>query len=307
MYINFSKILEKSLKIQSYILFFHFMKLRFYTTLTCSTIWSYQYTLEKCMAQAPQKKRPLGDKLFKHLKQQILEGELKVREQLPSERLLSEHYGVHRGVVREAIKRLEAQKLVETRHGGGTRVLDYHETGGLELLTGMVVNSDGTPNISVIKDIIEWREDLGSTMARRAAMRTGKTLATSLDDIVNRMEDNLDDLNKLQDMALEYWDEIALASGNLAYRLALNSLKSTYEPFRKHLQPLLKKELQNTQGHRDLTDAIRDGDGDKAATLTRALESIQSKKLINAMNKLIEIQSDDNKEKIKQRNQGDAI
>ena len=55
------------------------------------------------MTQAPKKKRPLGDKLFLHLKRQILEGEIKVREQLPSERLLSEQYGVHRGVVREAI------------------------------------------------------------------------------------------------------------------------------------------------------------------------------------------------------------
>ncbi|MBL4866338.1 MAG: FadR family transcriptional regulator [Pseudomonadales bacterium] len=262
------------------------------------------------MPLTPPKKRLLGHRLFSHLKRQILEGELKVREQLPSERILSEQYGVHRGVVREAIKRLEAQQLVETRHGGGTRVLNFRETGGLELLNTMVTNSDGTPNISVIKDIIEWREDLGSTMARRAAMRGSETLATTLDDIVNSMEDNLEDLSKLQDLALEYWEEIALASGNLAYRLALNSLKYIYVPFRESLQPLLKTELQNIQGHRELTDAIRNGSGDEAARLTRSLESIKSNKIIKAFNLIIEMQSKDqenNKDNVKQRKQSDAI
>ena len=44
-------------------------------------------------------------------------------EHLPAERKLAEKFGVARGVVREAIKRLEIQGLLEVRQGSGVRAV----------------------------------------------------------------------------------------------------------------------------------------------------------------------------------------
>ena len=242
------------------------------------------------MKESQKSKGALGQNLYTILLRKIVEGELKAREQLPSERMLSEEYGVHRGVVREALKRLEAQKLVETRRGGGTRILDFRETGGLDLLEILAVNSEGLPDFSTIRDIVEWREDLGVTMTRRATLRCGEKLAARLDKVVNEMwEADTENLVLLQKLSLSYWDEIANASNNLAYRLALNSFKAVYEPFRSLMLPLMKTTLQNTQKYQDLADVIRCGDGDKAALSARSLVNIGGKKVLNSMSKKEEV------------------
>src|SRR5262245_57188617 len=56
------------------------------------------------------------------LEQAILAGRLRPGERLPSERDLSEQWGVSRSVVREAMGRLASLGLVHSRHGSGTRV-----------------------------------------------------------------------------------------------------------------------------------------------------------------------------------------
>ena len=240
------------------------------------------------MKNSQKNKGPLGQYLYKVLLHKIIEGELKAREQLPSERMLSEEYGVHRGVVREALKRLEAQKLVETRRGGGTRILDFHETGGLDLLEAMAINSEGLPNFSTIKDIVEWREDLGVTMTRRATLRCGEVLAERLDVVIKKMRDTeKEDLARLQELSLCYWYEIADATNNLAYRLALNSFKTVYDPFKIMLLPLMKSSLQDIQKYQDVANEIRGGDGDKAGILARSLVNMDGEKVLNKMHKKV--------------------
>ncbi len=53
----------------------------------------------------------------------IRDGRLAVGEKLPAEGAIMQEFGVSRTVVREAISRLQAAGMVETRHGVGTFVL----------------------------------------------------------------------------------------------------------------------------------------------------------------------------------------
>ena len=59
---------------------------------------------------------------IKALQEQILRGELKPGERLPSERALSEMLGVSRPTVREASQALSAMNVLEPRRGSGTYV-----------------------------------------------------------------------------------------------------------------------------------------------------------------------------------------
>lgn len=69
------------------------------------------------------KKQPLYDQLVDLLKEKI-ETELEANDMLPSERELSEHYGLSRTTVRLALQELEKMGYIYRQHGKGTFVSD---------------------------------------------------------------------------------------------------------------------------------------------------------------------------------------
>ncbi len=77
---------------------------------------------------------PLYYKIENDLKKKIMKGDYKAGDPLPSEKQLVEKYKVSRLTAREAVKRLEAQRLVVKIQGKGTFVARpqiYHRTGSL--------------------------------------------------------------------------------------------------------------------------------------------------------------------------------
>lgn len=68
--------------------------------------------------------RNLVETVRNALRTQIVSGEVRTGERLPSEARLTERYGVSRTVIREAIASLRADGLVEARQGAGVFVLE---------------------------------------------------------------------------------------------------------------------------------------------------------------------------------------
>ena len=64
----------------------------------------------------------LSEGVFRALEQRIAQGQLGPGDRLPTEKQLSELFGVSRTVVREAISRLRADGFIETRQGAGAYV-----------------------------------------------------------------------------------------------------------------------------------------------------------------------------------------
>src|SRR5690348_1425807 len=122
--------------------------------------------------------RPVGkprvaEEIVSQLRGLILRGEYAVGDKLPPERKLAEELGVNRASLREAIKSLEHMGLVKTRQGDGTRVLDFMQTAGLELISHLIppADSGGTPNMAVLADVLDFRRWFGRESARLAAER----------------------------------------------------------------------------------------------------------------------------------------
>jgi len=63
---------------------------------------------------------PASNEIARAILDYILSGHVAPGEKLPSERQLSESFGVGRSLIREALKSLGLLGLVEFRHGGGT-------------------------------------------------------------------------------------------------------------------------------------------------------------------------------------------
>lgn len=118
-------------------------------------------------AVAPRRKpRSLSAEVVDALTRQIRGGQLTPGHKLPTEAAIMESFNVSRTVVREAISRLQAAGLVETRHGIGTFVLELApEPAGFRV---------GPEQLATLRDVIallELRIGIETEAAALAAIR----------------------------------------------------------------------------------------------------------------------------------------
>ncbi len=223
----------------------------------------------------PVRRQALSDAVFEQLRQRIVSGALVAGMAVPSERALCEALGVNRSSVREALRRLEQARLISVRHGGSSRVLAYQESAGLDLLPALIASEDGV-DVQVVRGILEMRSAIAADAARLAAQRAGPDVGRQLDEIVGRMR-SAGDLAALQDLAVLFWSTIVDASQNIAYRLAYNSLRETYDQCRELLARALADELRDWRAYGAIAKALRNGDADtcerRARTLVRRGET----------------------------------
>ncbi len=219
----------------------------------------------------PVRKQALSDAVFEQLRSRIVSGELAAGSPLPAERVLCEALGVNRSSVREALRRLEQARLVSIRHGGTSRILDYRESAGLDLLPALVMTGDGRIDATVVRGILEMRSAIAADAARLAAAATDQSVKQKLVATCAAMRAADGELTTLQDLAIDYWSAIVDASGNIAYRLAYNSLRDTYDTCRAILASALADELCDADGYTALADAIGSGDAKSAEALARQL------------------------------------
>jgi GntR family transcriptional regulator, transcriptional repressor for pyruvate dehydrogenase complex len=165
----------------------------------------------------------LSDRIHARLRADILSGALAPGAAVPSERRLSEELGASRHAVREALKRLQESGLIRISHGGATRVRDWRHEGGLELLLAVAAQGDVPPELEAERAAMELRACIGADAARRAAERAD---AVQCAELVARAE-ALAATPAPEGRNVEYerfWDVVVDGAGNVAYRLALNTL-----------------------------------------------------------------------------------
>ncbi|TJY61042.1 FadR family transcriptional regulator [Sinimarinibacterium sp. CAU 1509] len=213
-------------------------------------------------------KRSVSDEVFDQLCNRIVSRELKAGDELPSERLLSEMLGVSRNAVREAIKRLQQARLVEVKHGGMTTVLDYRMEAGADLLPSLLFDRQGKIQVDVARGIVRMRQVLSPEIAGDAAVHGRDITADRLDAIVDGMVAAIAPA-ELQRLAFEFWDVLVDGSGNIAYRLAFNSLRKTYEPIWDLLTQMLGRDLRKLDTFRQLAALVRQGAREEAMHCAR--------------------------------------
>jgi GntR family transcriptional regulator, transcriptional repressor for pyruvate dehydrogenase complex len=223
------------------------------------------------MPLQPVKRRSVSDAVFDQLSDEIVAGRLGPGESLPAERALTELLQVNRQAVREALKRLGEAGLIEISHGGSTRVRDFRRNASLALLPRLMLRPDGTVDPATVRSVMEMRAALGPDVARRAAERATGEQAASLGAVVERMATAGGDPAALVQLDLQFWDELVDASDNVAYRLAFNTLRHTYEPVADVLAGAMAGELGDLRNHRTIADAVGDADADAAERAARRL------------------------------------
>ncbi len=214
-------------------------------------------------------KRTLSDEVFEQLSQEIVHGRMPPGITLPAERELCETLGVNRGALREALRRLAQAGLVAIAQGGATRVLDFRRTAGLDLLGHLLFLSDGTVDLDAARSLMEIRAALAPDVARLCARRADADLIAHLRRLLAELAiaNQAADLDRLQELSLQFWDELVRGSDNIAYELAFNTLRTTYDKIRVALVHVMADENRDLARMKAIVDAIvrRDEGGARKA------------------------------------------
>ena len=221
------------------------------------------------MALEPVARQSLSESVFLQLQDKIVRGELAPESALPSERALSEALAVNRGAVREAIKRLQQAVLVAVRHGGNHTIRNFEEEAGLELLPSLLVDGRGRLDIGVLRSIMAMRSALAPEVAASAAEKGGEALAAKLEALLDRMRQAERDLVQLQSLVFDFWKTLVAGSGNIAFRLAFNSMTKTYVQAWDAIRTTLEPELRDIGNLRAIAAAVRARDAQAARTAAR--------------------------------------
>lgn len=243
----------------------------------------------------PVARSSLSDAVFEQLAEQILSKRIEPGQPLPSERDLCKLLGVNRGALREALKRLAQAGLIEQRHGGSTTVLDYRRTAGLDLLTRLLFSPGGEPDLKVARSIMEMRAALAPDIARLCALRANPELISQLHRVITGMREAAapEDLERLQVLSLDLWELLVTGADNIAYRLAFNTLRHTYEQIREALVVALADELRQVDACAALVEAIAAGQAARAHTCAGAIVQRGSQGILAAIELLQHIDNID--------------
>lgn len=212
---------------------------------------------------APVARSAVSDSVFAHLVDEILSGRVAVDDALPSERELALAFAVNRHAIREALKRLQQARLVRISHGGKTRVQDWRQTAGLDVLSTLAATG-AMPALQIARDIMVMRRSVAADAARLCARNaTADQLATIAAAAAaypaRRSEESFA-------VDLTFWTAIIDGSGNLAYRLALNTLVAAFTDigFDSIADLGMAAELVDREAHITLAEHLVARDADAA-------------------------------------------
>lgn len=129
----------------------------------------------------------LSEEVSGALQRRIARGELKPGDRLPTEKALGDAFGVSRAVVREAIARLKADGLIETRQGSGAFIVEVPKTINLRFWQG------AGPELDELRDIFELRAMVEGAVAELAAQRRDASDLQAMAGHLQAMDDAMAD------------------------------------------------------------------------------------------------------------------
>ncbi|NYT38246.1 FadR family transcriptional regulator [Allopusillimonas soli] len=182
--------------------------------------------------------RSLAQEVVDSLLGQIQSGELGKGDRLPTESELMRMLGVSRTVVREAISRLQAAGVVETRHGIGSFVLEVQAPHNFHIDPKELVT------IHDILDVLQLRQSLESAAAGIAAIKRSPQDLDHMQAILREFRALLEAGKETVDADFRFHLAIAQATGNRYFVEFMSYLGQTVIPRTRINTASLGKETQ---------------------------------------------------------------
>lgn len=222
------------------------------------------------LAPRPRRQRGLVPEIVSALEADIREDRLQSGQKLPTESELMQRFEVSRTVVREAISRLQASGLVETRHGIGTFVMAPRAVEP----TFRIAPEDFATAADVVS-LLELRISLESEAASLAAQRREEEHLQNMATALAAFEASIHADSDAVPSDFQFHMEVARATGNRHFadlmtylgtmiipRTRINTANSAPEGRLAYLQRVHHE-------HESIYRAIRDRDAESARAAMR--------------------------------------
>ncbi|WP_051939774.1 FadR/GntR family transcriptional regulator [Phaeacidiphilus oryzae] len=209
-------------------------------------------------------RRSMSEDVQERIKQLILDRRLAPGDPLPTEAELVEILDISRNSVREALKALQAMRIVDIRHGFGTYV------GSLSLeplvdgiaFRAAVHHHQGAPALA---ELMEVREALESGLIGTVAASLPAEDLAVLKGLVDTMEREAEKLSEIRpetDRAFHL--ALYRALGNHLLSEVLDAFWAALHQVRAELDPAHSDPRGTWRQHRELVQALEDKDGARA-------------------------------------------
>jgi DNA-binding FadR family transcriptional regulator len=217
----------------------------------------------------PTRPRNLTAEVVEVLTRDIKEGRLRHGDKLPTEAAIMAQFGVSRTVVREAISKLQAAGLVQTRHGIGTFVLPPMDQPSFRIDPAQL------STLRDVIDLIEFRIGLETEAAALAAQRRSPVQLEAMRSAMQQFGEAVDVGTNAVAADFAFHSAIARATQNPHYIDVLQSLGAgafprarlqADEPLDDSRQAYLRRVNQE---HENIFNAIATQDAEAARAAMR--------------------------------------
>ncbi|TRW50545.1 fatty acid metabolism transcriptional regulator FadR [Aliidiomarina halalkaliphila] len=183
---------------------------------------------------------------------------------LPAERELSELIGVTRTTLREVLQRLARDGWLTIQHGKPTRVNNFWETSGLNILETLArLDEEGMPDL--VDHLLSARTNISAIYIRQAIRNDSEKALGVLKD-----SETLEDTAKaFAEFDYHLNHELAHASGNPIYVLVLNGFKGLYARIGQFYFSNAKGRELARQYYKELTKLVEAKDYNGSTNLVR--------------------------------------
>lgn len=213
------------------------------------------------------RRRSLAETVVSTLTARIRDGLVRPGDRLPTEPEMTAAFGVSRTVIREAISRLQAAGLVETRHGIGTFVIEPPPRSPLDI--------GAAPTIRDVMAMLELRIGLETEAAALAAARRTEDDLAVMRDALDAFAADIAAGRNGVDADFRFHMQIAQATRNHCFADVFHDLGTTLLP-RTRLdmaglapEPGADRRHRTNREHQAILDAIARGDADGSRAAMR--------------------------------------
>lgn len=164
-----------------------------------------------------------ADVAEQYLIESIWNGSIAINSELPAERLLADKIGVTRTTLREVLQRLSKDGWITIRHGKATKVNDYWQTSGLNLLSTLT-RLDVSRRSDYIDQLMSVRTNIITIILRMAGKNNNKTVLEFLENTPSLDASS----EEFTEFDYRFYHQVAVSSNNMIYVLILNGLQDLY-------------------------------------------------------------------------------
>ena len=201
-------------------------------------------------------------KIISAIRSFILDGGLPPGTELPSEKDLSDRLGVNRFSLREALRALQIQGLIEIRHGRRPRVAAPSPEPAARIIGLTLKRSE-----SSLLHLIEARLGLETQIARLAALRATRRDVDDLRATIECIEADPKNVLLCVEKDVEFHNILVSTTGNAVFDIMLAPLTELLRESR--IETVKGGADRIIIGHRAILAAVAAADGEGAAEAMR--------------------------------------